>query len=392
MRVYNDPRNGKPSSHGEQLVTAYFDRKAVEQIAPDQYFTQLASVKMMPKNSGTVIERYVHVPLLDDANINDQGLDAQGRKTAQGNLYGSSRDVGTVTGLMPVIDEHSTRVNRVGFTRKTIRGTMQNFGYFTEYSREALDFDTEDDLEEYVRKEMVSTASRITEDLLQIDLLNARGITFYAGEAQQVSEIGATDKVKFADLARLSVALDNTRTPKNTTMITGSVKVDTRVISNARVMFIGPDLIQHIRKLEDYFGKEAFIPTVHYADAGTLLRGEVGTIDQFRLVVNPEMMKWSGAGATVADDSGVYATEVGGALKADVYPMMVVGDDSFTTIGFHPTGTNTKFEIYHVKPGKEAVSSGNPFGKRGLMSIQWWYGFMVYRPERIAVVMTAVDM
>lgn len=392
MRVYNDPRNSKNSSHGEQLVTAYFDRKAVEQIAPDQYFTQLASVKMMPKNSGKTIERYVHVPLLDDANQNDQGLDAQGRKTASGNLYGSSRDVGTVTGLMPALDEHSTRVNRVGFTRKVIRGTMQNFGYFTEYSREALDFDTEDDLEEYVRKEMVSTASRITEDLIQIDLLNARGITFYAGAAQSAAEIGATDKVQFKDLARLSVALDNNRTPKNTTMITGSLKLDTRVISAARVMFIGPDLIQQLRKLEDYFGKEAFIPVVQYADAGNTLRGEIGTIDQFRIVVNPEMMKWTGAGATVESDSGVHATEVGSVLKADIYPMLVVGDDAFTTIGFHPTGTNTKFEIYHVKPGKEAVNGGNPFGKRGLMSIQWWYGFMVHRPERIAVVMTAVDM
>lgn len=392
MRVYNDPRNNKPSSHGEQLVTAYFDRKAVEQIAPDQYFTQLASVKMMPKNVGTTMERYVHVPLLDDANMNDQGLDAMGRKTANGNLYGSSRDVGTVSGLMPVLDEHSTRVNRVGFTRKVIRGTMQDFGYFTEYSRESLDFDTEDDLEAYVRGEMVSTASRITEDQIQIDLLNARGITFYAGEAQSMDQIGATDKVKFEDLARLSVALDNTRTPKNTTMITGSVNVDTRVIRAARVMFIGPDMIQQLRKLEDYFGKEAFISEVHYAAAGNVLRGEIGTIDQFRIVVNPEMMKWAGAGATVAADAGVYSTTVGGTEKADIYPMLVVGDDAFTTIGFHPTGTNTKFEIIHVKPGAESANTGNPFGKRGFMSIQWWYGFMVHRPERIALVLTAVDL
>lgn len=392
MRVYNDPKNGKPSSHGEQLVLAYFDRKAVEEAAPEQYFTQLASVRMMPKHSGKEIERYVHIPLLDDRNDNDQGINALGQRIKDGNLYGNSRDVGTVTGKMPVIDENGGRVNRVGFKRRKIKGTMQNFGYFTEYTRDSLDFDTEDDLEEYVRKEMVATASRITEDLLQIDLLNAAGITVYAGTAQKEVEIGKTSKVAFSDLARLSVAMDNNRTPKNTTVITGSTKVDTRTINAARVMFIGPDLIQQLRKMEDYFGDAAFIPTHQYADAGTILRGEIGTIDQFRIVVNPEMMKWEGAGATVAEADGVYATEVNGVLKADIYPMLVVGDDSFTTIGFHPTGTNTKFEIIHVKPGASNAGNHDPYGKRGFMSIQWWYGFMVHRPERIAVIKTAVDL
>lgn len=388
MRVYADPIKGKESSIGEQIVTAYFERKAVEEAAPEQYFTQLASVKMMPKNSGKTIERYVHIPLLDDRNINDQGINALGKKIEEGNLYGSSRDVGTVTRKMPVIDENGQRVNRVGFKRRKIKGTMQNFGYFTEYSRDSLDFDTENDLEQYVNSQMISTASQITEDLLQIDLLNAAGTIFYGGTAQSDAEMNETSKVSYEDLARLSVALDNTRTPKNTTVITGSMKVDTKTLPAARVMFVGPDLIQQLRKMKDYHGDAAFIPVQKYGDATTILRGEIGTVDQFRIVVNPEMMKWEGVGALVTDDKGVYTTEG----KADIYPMLVVGDDAFTTIGFHPTGTNTKFEIIHVKPGSGNASNADPYGKRGFMSIQWWYGFMVHRPERIALAKTVVEL
>lgn len=388
MRVYADPIKGKESSIGEQIVTAYFERKAVEEAAPEQYFTQLASVKMMPKNSGKTIERYVHIPLLDDRNINDQGINALGKKIENGNLYGSSRDVGTVTRKMPVIDENGQRVNRVGFKRRKIKGTMQNFGYFTEYSRDSLDFDTENDLEQYVNSQMISTASQITEDLLQIDLLNAAGTIYYGGTAQSDTEMNETSKVAYEDLARLSVALDNTRTPKNTTVITGSMKVDTKTLPAARVMFVGPDLIQQLRKMKDYHGDAAFIPVQKYGDATTILRGEIGTVDQFRIVVNPEMMKWEGVGAVVADDKGIYTTEG----KADIYPMLVVGDDAFTTIGFHPTGTNTKFEIIHVKPGSGNASNADPYGKRGFMSIQWWYGFMVHRPERIALAKTVVEL
>lgn len=388
MRVYADPKGGKPSSIGDQLVIAYFERKAIEEAAPEQYFTQLASVKMMPKNSGKEIERYVHIPLLDDRNINDQGIDATGKKITDGNLYGSSRDVGTITRKMPVLDENGGRVNRVGFKRRKIKGTMQNFGYFTEYTRDSIDFDTEDGLEEYVRSQMISTATRITEDLLQIDLLNARGITVFGGIAQADAEVNETSKVQYADLARLSVALDNNRTPKNTTVITGSMKVDTATIPAARVMFIGPDMIQQLRKMQDYFGDAAFIPVQKYGDAATILRGEIGTIDQFRIVVNPEMMKWEGAGAAVTADKGIHTTDG----KADIYPMLVIGDDAFTTIGFHPTGTSTKFEIIHTKPGSGNAHSGDPYGKRGFMSIQWWYGFMVHRPERIALIKTVVDL
>ena len=116
---------------------------------------------------------------------------------------------------------------------------MQNYGYFTEYSRDSLDFDTENDLEQYVHTQMITTASQITEDLLQIDLLNAAGTIYYGGTAQSDAEMNATSKITYEDLARLSVALDNTRTPKNTTVITGSVKVDTKTIPAARVMFIG---------------------------------------------------------------------------------------------------------------------------------------------------------
>ena len=140
--------------------------------------------------------------------------------------------------------------------------------------------------------------------------------------------------------------------------------------------------------MKDYHGDAAFIPVQKYGDATTILRGEIGTVDQFRIVVNPEMMKWEGAGAAVQDSDGIFSTDD----KADIYPMLVVGDDAFTTIGFHPTGTNTKFEIIHVKPGASNASNADPYGKRGFMSIQWWYGFMVHRPERIALAKTVVEL
>ena len=90
MNVYNDPANGKPSSNGPQLLTAYYNKKAIDEAAKELYFTQLADLTMMPRNTGKIIEQYVHIPILDDRNINDQGISATGKVIEDGNLYGSS--------------------------------------------------------------------------------------------------------------------------------------------------------------------------------------------------------------------------------------------------------------------------------------------------------------
>lgn len=388
MNVYNDPANGKPSSNGPQLLTAYYNKKAIDEAAKELYFTQLADLTMMPRNTGKIIEQYVHIPILDDRNINDQGISATGKVIEDGNLYGSSRDVGTVTKRMPVIDENGLRVNRVGWTRQKIRGTLQNFGFFTEYSKDLVDFDTEADLLTWVHSQLVETATRNVEDLIQIDLLNAAGIVKFGGTAQATEEMDQTSQVTYEDIARAAIDLDNTRTPKNTKIITGSTKYGTATLNAARVMFIGPQMITPLRKLKDYHGDPAFISVEKYADGGTLLRGEVGAVDQFRLVVVPEMMYWEGAGKEVNDNAGIYSTDG----KADVFPMLVVGSESFTTIGFNTQGKNTKFEIIHKPPGSAAASMIDPYGKRGFMSIQWWYGFMVLRPERILLIKTTVDL
>lgn len=382
---YNDPAGGKPSTIGTQMRDFYYARDAITEVAKDQYFTQLASTTDMPKHYGKKIKRYIYVPLLDDRNKNDQGIDATGVAIKDGNLYGSSKDVGKIAGKMPVLSESGGRVNRVGFTRKTLEGSFQNYGYFMEYSEDSLNFDTDEQLMQHINREMLKGANEISEALIQLDLLNNAGITKYAGTATSAAEIGKDSLVTFQDLVNLVTDLDNNRTPKDTKINTGSVKIDTRTIPAARLMYIGSELKNTLRKMTDFFNNPAFIGSQHYADGTKPLRGEIGQIDEFRIIVVPEMMKWEGAGATVTADDGVHQT--GG--KADVLPMLVVGSESFTTIGFQSDPKSVKFKIIHKKPGPEMAGPHDPYGKMGFMSIQWWYGFMVIRPERIALIKTA---
>jgi N4-gp56 family major capsid protein len=225
--------------------------------------------------------------------------------------------------------------------------------------------------------------------MLQIDLLNAAGVVFYGGIA--TSDAGMTgvaantvSEVSYGELSKLSVELDNNRCPKTTKVISGSRMVDTRVVRGGRVMFIGSELTETVERMVDYFSNQAFIGVQHYADAATALNGEIGCVGQFRMVVVPEMMHWAGVGASEGTNAGYRAT--GG--KYDVFPMLVVGDGSFTTIGFQTSGNSVKFNIKHSKPGSPESYANDPYGEKGFMSIKWYYGFMALRPERIALIKT----
>ena len=117
--------------------------------------------------------------------------------------------------------------------------------------------------------------------------------------------------------------------------------------------------------------------------------GEVGAIDEFRLIVVPEMLNWAGKGALV-EDSDATSHETGG--RYDVFPMLVIGSESFTTIGFQSDGKTQKFKIYSKKPGEATADRLDPYGEMGFMSIKWYYGFMVLRPERIGLIKTVARL
>ena len=461
-RQYNNPAGGNQSTVGNQLQTFYYQKQALIEARKQQYFTQLADVTSMPKNMGKKIKRFHYIPLLDDQNINDQGIDAAGvtistssfyvvlpeasftlasgalataaaaainaieagvataagavvtvtktslkagsaaqanavtaavpgstSRQGSGNMYGSSKDIGTINGKLPVLSETGGRVNRVGFKRKELEGSFEKFGFFDEYTQESLDFDSDAELEQHVNREMIGGANEITEDALQIDLLNSAGVIKYAGDATKKSELDDTCEVSYGDLMRLSIDLDNNRTPKHTKVITGTRLIDTKTVPAARALYIGSELLPTIRAMKDLHGEAAFIPIEKYGAATEAMVGEAGALDNFRLIVVPEMMKWTGAGASVTvGDTDHYDTNG----RYDVFPMLCIGDSSFTTIGFQADGKTVKFKITHKKPGNETADRNDPYGETGFMSIKWYYGFMILRPERIGLVLTVAKL
>jgi len=421
-QVYNSPVDGgTASSIGAQARTDYYHKKALIAVRDKQYFMPLANVRAMPKNMGKRIKQDVYVPMLDVLNTGDQGLNAAGTALTVGqwsgwnssgvlqgstyadraaaatgagaggevglndqNIYGSSKDTGTITSKIPALTENGGRVNRVGFTRTQIQADLYKRGIFTEYTQESLDFDSDEELLSHITEECLVGAHELTEAELQADLITnatANGTAYFMGGTTKLT---VDEVVTYTDLMNLSIALDNNKTPKHTTIIKGSRMIDTKTINGGRIMYVGSELIPVLKAMVDLHSNPAFVSVEKYADAGNIMNGEIGSIDQFRIIVVPEMQFDENGGAAAADTAGT------GDNGADIYPMLVVGDGAFTTIGFQTDGKSVKFTINHKKPGMEQATTADPYGETGFYSIKWYYGFLALRPERLGIIWTAL--
>lgn len=395
---YNNPAGGVNSTidgvGSEQLQLHVFEKRALVEAAKEQYFSPLSNAMHLPKHYGKAIKRYKYIPLLDDRNVNDQGIDAAGAtiNPGSGNLYGSSRDIGYITSKLPTLGEYGGRVNRVGFTRVMIESSLMKMGFFYEYTKESEDFDSDPRMMSTIYNEAIKGASQLKEAVLQCDLLNSAGVVVFPGNATRDSDVTAEGAaptiVNYDTLVKLDQILTENRTPMNTKVLTGSNNTDTRTIPSARIMFVGPEVAVLLQKMKDFNNEPAFIPIEKYASQTKPMRGEIGSVYRFRVIQVPEMLHWAGAGSTVIANPG-YHEEKG---KYSVFPMLVIGDDAFNTINFNATSNSKNYEIYNKKPGEQIADLDNPYGEIGFVSIKWYYGFLCNWPERIGLIKTVAPI
>ena len=382
--------SGSNSTVGTQFNTYEWKRKALIETEKVEYFGQMGDTESLTKGYGKKIKKYHYLPLLDGRNINDQGINAAGAVIVAGNLYGSSKDPGVIASKLPTLTETGGRVNRVGFKRIELEGEIANYGFFYEWSEDSLTFDTDQELYSHINRESLRGAREISEDIIQMDLLDAAGVVKFAGTGTSLATVN--DVITYNDLVKLGITLDDNRCPLDTKVIKGSQDTDILNIPSARYLFCGSELIPTLMRMTDYHGDRAFIPLEKYAKIENgkyinALHGEVGTIAKLRVVIVPEMMQYKGQGVVLA--SAVNgSTLLNNGTKIDVYPMLVVGSGSFAKINFQSSGTmNDKFKIIVRKPGTFA-NPEDPYEKIGYSSIQFWQGAFILRPEWIAKILT----
>ena len=378
---------------GANTIVHYYDKAGVKAANEVNVYQQFADRRSMPLNMGKTykVSKWLHIY---DRATDHADFEAKG--------YLQARDIAAVTSGLPTLAEGAGVVNKVTISKVTIETAFARYGEMLDYTDEAIMF-SEDKIQVHYREELGLLANRRNEDLIQLDML-ATGTIQYVGTATTLLTVGAdtTNVSTEDDLSRVSYdmirnmtkRLVRNRAMKNTSIVTGSTKIDTRTINKAYYCIIGSEIKFDLEALvrgnvtDNGTTEYVYIPSYKYAAASNLVEGEVGACNDIRFIESESALVYTAAGAPVPQNyvgelSAGGGTDNTSATPAtrdsfDVFPMLFPTKGSFAVVGLKGHG---KIKFHAQSP--DNIELENPYGTNGFFSYNMWYAGIILREERL---------
>lgn len=141
-------------------------------------------------------------------------------------------------------------------------------------------------------------------------------------------------------------------------VIKASAMVSTEPVEMAYFAMGHTDLDADIR------GISGFVPKVEYSDSSKALPGEIGKIEQFRVILTAMFDPWIAAATSVSSTTYLSnGTAPSSGAAPDVYPLIFVARDSY---GIVPLQGYDAVDIGVVNPGMK--TKDDPLGQIGFVS------------------------
>lgn len=377
--------NGANSTAGANTIVHYYDRAGIKAANRVNIYGQFADRKSMPKKMGKTfkISKFLH---MYDRPLDDAAFAAKGYMTA--------RDIADVNTALTnaALAEGAGAVNKRSIQKVTMETSLARYGEMIDYTDEVELF-SEDAIQVRYREELGELANSRMEDLIQLDMLSTSTV-MYAGSATAIGEVDADSTVSY-DLIRKAVRkLVRNRAKKNTSVVTGSTKIDTNTVAKAYYAVIGANVKGDLETLtrgtvaDNGTTEFVYIPVHKYAAAGNLAEGEVGAMHEVRFIESESAVVYAGQGADPgAGYTGTlaYTGTLGTDAKFDVFPILFPTQGAFATVGLKGNG---KIKFNSKSP--EVVENANPYGTNGFFSYNFFYAGILLNEEcMLKVLVTA---
>lgn len=389
MAVTNVYGTGLNSTAGANTIVHYYDRAGIKAANRVNVYGQFVSRKDMPTKFGKTfkISKFLH---MYDRSPNDAEFSAKGYMTAR------TADEVSLALTNASLSEGAGAVNKRSLQKITVETTLARYGEMIDYTDE-VDLFSEDYIQVKYREELGELANSRMEDLLQLDMLGTPTV-MYSGAATTKATIGdsiATDgtedsewKISY-DLVRKAVRkLTRNRAKKNTTIVTGSTKIDTRTVAKSYYAIIDADVkadLENLTRFDGTYAQEAvYVPVQKYGDAANIAEGEVGYMYEVRFIESEAAVVYAGKGATVPAGyvgSLAYTGTIGSGAKFDVHAILFPTEGAFATVGLKGQG-----KINFKSKSPEEVELVNPYGTTGFFSYSFFYAGIILEPEKMLAV------
>lgn len=211
----------------------------------------------------------------------------------------------------------------------------------------------------------------LTTEMVTYGAIKAGTNVFYAnGTARdQVNTAISLNKQR-----KVTRGLKAQKAMKITRILAPGPNFNTRPVEAAYVAVGHTDLESDIRSLA------GFTPTAEYGSRNPVSEHEIGSVEDVRYVLSPELEPWADAGSATLN--GMVSTA---GNNVDVYPVLYVGRDAYGTVPLRGSRAITPMVL------NPNVPRGNdPLGQRGYVSWKTYYTAVILNENWMARLETGV--
>ena len=195
---------------------------------------------------------------------------------------------------------------------------------------------------------------------------------FYAGGSSRATVDEVAGISNFRAITR---SLNNNRCDTVTQILSPSPNYNTTSIEAGFLVFSHTDTEQDIRDLP------GFTPVKDYGSRKTIHPNELGSVENFRFIISPELSPIADSGAAVA---GLNLKSTSG-TSADVYPFIVVGEDAWGDLALRGKDS---FDVIHIPHDRE--DKNDPLKQRGYLGAKFYATSFIQNDGWMAVLEAAV--
>ncbi len=212
----------------------------------------------------------------------------------------------------------------------------------------------------------------LVQEMIRYGAMKACTNVFYSGGTSRATVVSA---ISLNVLRRAARGLMANHAEKKSRVIRPGPLYDTSAIEEAFLVMVHTDAAADVRELP------GFVPTAKYAGVSPLSPKEIGSCEEFRFVLSPELAAYADAGGA---NAALYATTAA-ATAIDVYPFIVCGEEAVYDIALKGEDSFDMNVIPHTTKDKNDI-----LGQRGYCGASFWSAALVVNNGRMAVIEAGV--
>ena len=193
-----------------------------------------------------------------------------------------------------------------------------------------------------------------TVETLRINFLKAGTNVYYANNVATRGTVNSP--AVRGDFRKIYRAFKKNKAREISQIVKASAMISTEPVGAAYFVMGHTDCDADLR------GVTGFIPVEQYSNSMAAMPGEIGKIENMRIILTPLFEPWlaSGASGTTYLSGGV---EVAGAAACDVYPLIIVSRDAYAIVPLQGANAVTPMVLNPGTPDKS-----DPLGQIGYVS------------------------